>query len=196
MQEYACHSSVIVRYADDAIFFFEERKVALEFKQKLEERVRQYGLTLNQDKTKMLRLTKSNHIHFHFLCFTFYWGKHGRSTCLKIKTQKEKLHKSIREFEQWIKENRNRWKLKKLWEKAKVKIMGHINYFGFRMNEAKLNHFYYQAIRALFKWLNRRSQKQSYNWDSFKERLKHFPLIPPIEMLKLKQLGYKLYKHR
>ena len=60
--------------------------------------------------------------------------------------------------------------------KVKAKFRGHYNYFGYAMNWTKLNHFYYEAVRSLFKWLNRRSQKRSYNWEGFKERLEQFPL--------------------
>ena len=36
---------------------------------------------------------------------------------------------------------------------------------------------YYRTERLLFKWLNRRSQRLSYNWAGFKDLLKQF-LIP------------------
>jgi len=74
-----------------------------------------------------------------------------------------------------------------------MKIRGHVNYYGYHMNALKLHHFYAAAVRSLYKWLNRRSQKRSYNWDGFKERLKHLPLMNPIADLKLKQLGWNPY---
>ena len=46
-----------------------------------------------------------------------------------------------------------------------------------------------EAIKALFKWLNRRSQKKSYEWDSFYRRLEFNPLPIPPSMNKLKKLG-------
>jgi hypothetical protein len=177
----------------DAIFFFKDEMIAREFLEVLEDRVKQYGLTLNKEKTRKITLTKTNHEHFHFLGFTFYWGKQGSRTILKIKTQKEKLLKSMREFTQWIKQVRNQYKLKELWSLATSKIRGHINYFGYQMNTLKLNHFCFQATRSLYKWLNRRSQKRSYTWEGFKERLKHFPLVPPLAKMKLKQLGWNPY---
>ncbi len=36
-----------------------------------------YGLKLNMDKSRDLTFSKSNHQHFHFLGFTFYWGIQG-----------------------------------------------------------------------------------------------------------------------
>jgi RNA-directed DNA polymerase len=110
-----------------------------------------------------------------------------------VKTQKAKLIKAFKEFDQWIKKVRNQLKLKQIWKLTRAKLMGHINYFGYWMNATKLNHFYYQVVKSLFKWLNRRSQKRSYTWEGFEERLKHFPLIEPIEHRKLKQLGWNPY---
>lgn len=193
LENYASHNNIIVRYADDAIFFFRNKDIAAQFLNDLKAKVEKYGLTLNNEKTKTLTLAKENHAHFHFLGFTFYWGKQGSNRILKIKTQKERLVKSFREFDQWIKRVRNREKLKVIWKLARSKLKGHINYFGYWMNALKLNHFYQHVIKSLFKWLNRRSQKRSYNWEGFKERLKNFPLIEPIESSKLKQLGWNPY---
>ena len=52
-------------------------------------------------------------------------------------------------------------------------------YFGVRFNESRLNHFYQAYLDALFKWLNRRSQKRSFNWERFRRRLLHQPLPKP-----------------
>ncbi len=104
----------------------------------------------------------------------------------------ERLIKSIQEFYLWAKQIRNQIKLSEIWKLAKAKILGHYNYFGYWMNRSKLNHFYQEAIRALYKWLNRRSQKRSYNWEGFKERLKYLPLPLPPYHEDLKKLG-KVY---
>lgn len=189
LENYANYTSVIVRYADDAVFVFKDKSKAMSFLAALRLRVKEYGLTLNEEKTQILSFTKGEPTSFNFLGFTFYWGKQNKKRFLKVKTEKKKLLGSIRDFYHWIKANRNRYALPVLWEKAKVKIQGHINYFGYWMNGQKLNHFYYEAKRSLFKWLNCRSQKRSYTWRGFMERIKTHPLIKPIETLKLKKLG-------
>jgi len=190
LSRYASHGNVVVRYADDAVFFFHLEEETVKFLGELRTRVKEFGLSLNEDKTHNLTMAKNQHTHFSFLGFTFYWGKQGRRRILKVKTQKERLIRSLQEFEQWIKKIRNQKPLKSIWELAKSKIRGHLNYYGFRMNALKLNHFYWEAIRSLFKWLNRRSQKRSYNWEGFTERLKYFPLMIPLADMKLKQLGW------
>ncbi len=193
LRNHSLFSNVIVRYADDAIFFFEREGNAVKFLNDLKQRVEQFGLRLNEDKTHILKIEKKNHKQFNFLGFTFYWGKQGSRCILKIKTQKEKLIKSIMEFTQWIKNIRNQEKLKEIWALARSKVQGHINYFGYQMNALKLNHFYQEVIKALFKWLNRRSQKRSYSMEGFHERLRNFPLMKPLAEMKLKQLGWSPY---
>ena len=193
LETYASHNNVIVRYADDGIFFFKKEGDARSFMEGLKERCGKFGLTLNEEKTRIIHMHKSGCEQFDFLGFTFYWGKQGTRKTLKVKTQKEKLHKATAEFDQWIKQNRNRHKLKTLWEIAKSKIRGHIAYYGYWMNGLKINHFYKAAVQSLFKWLNRRSQKRSYNWDGFNERIKFLPLTRPWEKMKLKPLGRSIY---
>lgn len=193
LENYASHDNVIVRYADDAVFFFKEKVKAEKFMMELKERVEFFDLKLNEDKTHTLQLSKDNHNSFSFLGLTFYWGKANKRKVLKVKIEKSKLIRAIREFEIWIKKNRSSYKLKELWSLAKSKVTGHINYYGYSLNALKINHFYHEVLSSLFKWLNRRSQKRSYTWDGFLERLKNFPLMKPLKELKLKQLGYKTY---
>ena len=189
LKNYASYNNIIVRYADDGLFFFRKEEDALKFKSELEIRCERYGLQLHKEKTKLINMSKTSTESFDFLGFTFYWGKQGSRRILKVKTQKEKLHRAMREFDLWIKTRRNSSKLSKLWEIAKSKIRGHINYYGYWMNGLKINHFLQQAKRSLFKWLNRRSQKRSYVWSGFEERIKFFPLWPLWEKMKLKRLG-------
>ena len=192
-ENYGSYNNIIVRYADDGIFFFRKEEDASVFMNKLKDRVKLYKLELNSDKTKLMSFNKIDNNHFHFLGFTFYWGKQGTRKILKLKTQKERLLKGIQEFYYWIKKIRNKLKLKEIWSLAKSKITGHINYFGYQMNGLKIFHFYKEATKALFKWLNRRSQKRSYSHEGFLERIKNFPLIKPWKQLELKQLGWNPY---
>lgn len=190
LKNYASSNNVIVRYADDAVFFFQEESVAKDFMQELDKRVETFDLILNKDKTHALRLAKDTHESFSFLGITFYWGKQNRRKVLKVSTQKEKLIRAINEFNIWIKKIRNTMKLQNIWELAKAKIRGHINYYGYAFNNLKINHFYNEVTKSLFKWLNRRSQKRSYTRDGLKERIANFPLMQPWNELKLKQLGH------
>ena len=188
-------NNTIVRYADDAVFYFKKEDEAKNFMVELEKRVSEYGLTLNAEKTRIIHFGKASNTSFNFLGFTFYWGKHRkyRGQLLKVKTQKEKLIKAIQEFDCWIKLNRSRLKTATIWSLAKSKLLGHYNYFGYWMNRARLAHFYWEAMKSLFKWLNRRSQKISYKVEAFAEKLRQQPLPRPPGPTELKQLGRSPY---
>jgi hypothetical protein len=46
-------------------------------------------------------------------------------------------------------------------------------------NAHGLNEFYGKATGILFKWLNRRSQRRSFNWRGFNDLLEHFGVPRP-----------------
>jgi len=189
IKSYANYNNIIVRYADDAVFLFKKESDAKDFMLQFKARIEEFGLSLNMDKTKTINFNKSKENSFDFLGFTLYWGKQNKKRTLKVKTQKEKLVKGFDEFYEWIKTNRNRMKLQEIWSITKNKLQGHYNYFGFWMNRQKLVHFYSEAIKALFKWLNRRSQKSSYSWESFLRKLEFNPLPIPPRVEALMKLG-------
>lgn len=87
LRNYSSGNSVKVRYADDALFLFSIEEQAMKFRSELEERVKSYGLSLNEDKSRILTFSKNNHEHFHFLGFTFYWGIQGSSPVTRIVSQ-------------------------------------------------------------------------------------------------------------
>lgn len=179
MKTYASRDNIIIRYADDAVFFFKAQDKAKEFVRKLDEQIQRYGLELNEEKTNVIRFERNEQNTFDFLGFTFYWGKKrkGKSQPLKIKTRQKTLHKKIREFDYWIKSVRSQMKLKEIWELTRAKLVGHFNYYGYADNQAKLSQFRYEAVKSLYKWLNRRSQKRSFNWEQFKRKL-YYNRIP------------------
>jgi hypothetical protein len=53
------------------------------------------------------------------------------------------------------------------------------NYFGVYGNLSSLNTFYLYAVRALWKFLNRRSQRKSYNWAGFNQLTELFDIAKP-----------------
>lgn len=189
LENWASHNNVIVRYADDAVFFFTREEDATLFLEKLKERTSARGLTLHPEKTRKLSMGKASQQSLDFLGFSFYWGKQHTRQILKIKTQKARLLKGIREFYHWCKTIRNRLKLDEIWKLAKSKIEGHLNYYGYAINNLKCNHFCHEAIGSLYKWLNRRSQKRSYTWAGFMRKLEHMPLFENFDRRKWIPIG-------
>ena len=184
-QHWSKHAQMI-RYADDAVFVFTNRETAEEFKAALADRfAKDYKLKMNDTKSGIVNFNlRSPDAEIQFLGFHFYWGKKSMRSSkkrLKVKTSPKKLGKSIEAFGDWIKAQRCRLTLDKIWTQTAQKLRGHYSYYGLIHNRPKLSYFYFAIVGALFKWLNRRSQKRSYNWEGFAKRLRHKPLPKPSE---------------
>jgi RNA-directed DNA polymerase len=195
IENYGSKDAIIVRYADDAVFMFNKAEQAKEFLVTLKVRLGQFGLSLNEDKTGITDFRKGRENVFHFLGFTFYWNhrKGWNKVNLVIKTQMDRLDKKIKEFTDWIKLNRHRKTTKEIWKIVASKLRGHYNYYGYYCNRSKLAHYYSAVTRALFTWLNRRSQRKSFTWSEFKKKLTREPLPIPPEPTQLKMLGWSPY---
>ena len=62
----------MVRYADDGLFFFRNAQAAESFLQEFKQRVSRYKLKLNDEKTKIINMSKEAMESLDFLGFTFY----------------------------------------------------------------------------------------------------------------------------
>ena len=85
-------NSGMVRYADDAVLYFDREEDAEHVMEVLHKRLGKYGLALHPEKTRLIDFTRSktedrNKSTFSFLGFTFYWGKSRRGKpVIKLKT--------------------------------------------------------------------------------------------------------------
>jgi len=50
-------------------------------------------------------------------------------------------------------------------------LLGHRAYFGVTGNARSVKEYFFQAERVLFNWLNRRSQRRSFNWEQYRQWL-------------------------
>jgi len=184
----------MVRYADDAVFFFKNKQAADTFLNTLRERLKAFKLRLNEEKTKIIDLSKTSHEVFDFLGFTFYRGRKrkSRGRLVMVKTSKTKLFKAVGEFTDWIKKERNSKKTGELLKMANAKLRGHYNYFGYWCNRNHLVRYYTEVLKSLFKWLNRRSQKKSFDFERFKVSIVTRLTQPP-ERMNLRNLGWNPY---
>ena len=173
----------IVRYADDFVCFFEKKSDAEAFYGVLPKRLKKFNLSVAPEKTKLFRFSKLNPCQseiFEFLGFEYRWerGRYNNSF-LQKRTAPKKLRNSLANFKLWIKSSRNHKRVTELLKIAASKMRGHYNYFSIRGNYEGINRFYYYGRCILFKWLNRRSQKRSYNWTGFIELLNHLRFPKP-----------------
>jgi hypothetical protein len=61
----------------------------------------------------------------------------------------------------------------------KPKLIGYYRYYGITDNSNMVTSYFHEVTRILFKWLNRRSHKTSYDWDKFLLFLAANPLPEP-----------------
>ena len=173
---------LIIRYADDFVCLFQFSEEAEKFFKELPERLGKFKLKVAEDKTKMLRFSRfevSESKSFEFLGFEFRWGRNRKgSSQVKRRTSRKKLRAAVRAFTDWIKTARNIGATKIL-KTLKAKYQGHFNYYGVHGNSKSINGYYEITLKILFKWLNRRSQRKSYNWTGFKDLLKLNGIIKP-----------------
>ncbi|MHB9014045.1 MAG: group II intron maturase-specific domain-containing protein [Ignavibacteriaceae bacterium] len=80
---------------------------------------------------------------------------------------------------EWLREIRCRLSPEEIWKVMKVKLIGHYRYYGVSGNYRMIAKYNYNAIRELFYWLNRRSQRRNINWECFRKYLKKYPLPSP-----------------
>ena len=192
-----CRGEVyLCRYADDFVCLFQYEDDARRFYKALGLRLEKYGLSLAEDKTRMIRFSRlhmEDKTWFEFLGFEFRWGTNraGKPQVLK-RTSKKKFRNSLKRFSEWCKSNRN-MRMTELFYKLNAKLRGYYNYYGVRGNYDSLASFFYHAVNILFKWLNRRSQRKSYKWVGFAELLKRFRIAKPRITEKKRQIQYQLF---
>ena len=114
---------------------------------------------------------------FDFLGFTFYLGKSLRGyTVPKLKTNGKRARSKLKRVTEWARQVRNRQSLKEIWKTFCAKLRGHIEYYSVSFNVKNVEKFLRRAVRIMFKWLNRRSQRKSFDWKKFKLFMERFPL--------------------
>ena len=91
---------------------------------------------------------------------------------VKRRISRKKFQKKVRDMDQWLKENQG-MKVSLLVKKVNQKLRGHYQYYGITDNSRMVVQYSYETRKALFKWLNRRSQRRSYIWEEFNELLKY-----------------------
>ena len=172
----------ICRYADDFVCAFQYKREAEIFYDELSKRLGKFGLELSKEKTRIIsfsRFRKEERTSFDFLGFEFRWktSRKGKDIIGK-RTSKKKFKQALSKFTEWIKINRNK-RITWIFKRLNMKLRGYYNYYGVIGNIKRLLDYFNGVMRLLFKWLNRRSQRRSYNFKGFRELCKHFKVLRP-----------------
>jgi group II intron reverse transcriptase/maturase len=170
------------RYADDLVICCEHERDALRVRKALGGRLARYKLALNEQKTRLVGFGRprdgySSSDVFDFLGFTFYWGRSRKGIPMpKVKTCGKRLRSKLKAVNTWGRLVRSQFPLKHIWAVFCSKLRGHIQYYGVSFNFRAIQTFQMKATRILFKWLNRRSQRRSMNWEQFALYIRANPL--------------------
>jgi group II intron reverse transcriptase/maturase len=182
VQKQAQGKSVMMRYADDFVNAFQRKADAVKYLKMLKERLGKFGLSLSEEKTRLVKFTRYE-IHgnesFSFLGFEFRWGldRHRRPH-VKRRTMRTRLARALREMNEWLKAERSAG-LRPMMKTLAKKLLGHYNYYGIHYNSSSLWEHYRLVCGLVFKWLNRRSQRRGYSWARFKLMLVRYAIPKP-----------------
>jgi len=165
----------IVRYADDVVFAFQYQKDAEQFREALAERMRQFGLELHPEKTRLIefgRFAESSRKArgqgppetFDFLGMTHICGRtqagkfqvkrrtvakrmQVRLSAIKLDLRK-RMHRPVRETGAWL----------------RAVIRGYYQYHGVPGNMPMMSRFRHRLIRLWRQSLRRRGGRRRPRW--------------------------------
>jgi RNA-directed DNA polymerase len=170
------------RFADDFLACFQHRGDAEHFMGALSARLSDFGLELADEKSRCIefgRFARENARRrgkkpqeFTFLGFTHYCGKTKKGHFkVKRRTDRKRLCLRINEFANWARRSRNVLKKGEMLRLAKIRAVGHLNYYAITDNAKACNTYIRHVTRNLLKWLNRKSQKNTYTWAGYLQAL-------------------------
>jgi group II intron reverse transcriptase/maturase len=174
----------IVRYADDAIIGFQHETQARQYLAELQERLGEFGLELNEDKTKLIRFgrfARGNReergegkpesftfLGFQHICAT---NKVGRFEVRRI-TAGERRRKKLQEIKQDLR-RRMHQPIAETGQWLKSVLTGYYQYHAIPGNIPVLKRWRRQVARLWFRTLEQRSQKRP-TWVKLRKVIDHW----------------------
>ena len=173
------------RYCDDIVISCVHKDDADKIQSSLQGRVKRFSPEdEREEKTQRINFSTAKAARgekqgtFDFLGFTFYLGKSRKGFYLaKVKTSGKRIRNKLGVVKKWCRVNRHKAPLRKLWAAFCRKLKGHAEYYAVSDNSRPVSKFFFRAIKIFFKWMNRRSEKKSFDWEKFNRFLKSYP--PP-----------------
>lgn len=179
---------VIVRYADDWVAGFQRRSDAQRFWREVRERLKSFGLTLHENKTRLIefgrfarrdrsRRGQGRPETFDFLGFTHCCDetRQGRFVVLRLTSGKR-----MRAKLQAVREELRRRMHRPIEEQGKylrAVVGGHMRYYGVPRNAARLKVFRYRITQIWHRTLCRRTQVRPIRWTRVAKLAEHW--LPP-----------------
>lgn len=172
----------IVRYADDSVACFENKYEAEPYLKEVKKRLAKFGLEVSEEKTKIIefgrfaardrkRRKEKKPETFEFLGFTHCCSKtrEGKFKVIR-KTSKKKMRAKVQETKKWIRQRMHK-RVSETVKLLNIKLIGHYRYYGITDNIESLREYHEIIVRILYKVLNRRTQRNKYNFKEFWEKI-------------------------
>lgn len=181
---------IIVRYADDAVIGFQNQYEAEKFLKDLREQLRQYGLELNEEKTRLIRFgrfARQNREErgqgkpesFTFLGFQHICAENraGRFEIRRI-TEGGRRRKKLREIKQQLR-RRMHAPVAQVGGWLRSVLHGYYQYHAIPGNLSVLSRFRRQVARYWFHVLGQRSQRRP-TWEKLGKLFDHWLPVPHV----------------
>ena len=182
---------VIVRYADDWVAGFEHRWDAERFKRDVAQRLKSFGLTLHENKTRLIefgRFARQNRSRrgqgkpetFDFLGFTHCCGttRKGKFMVLRL-TSAKRLRAKLHAVKDELRRRMHR-PIAEQGQYLRAVVAGHSRYFAVPCNGARVQVFRFQVARLWHRTLCRRSQGKHLSWKRMCRIVEHWLPRPRI----------------
>jgi group II intron reverse transcriptase/maturase len=184
---------LIVRYADDSVLGFESKTDVDRFLEELKVRFAQFGLTLNEDKTRVLQFGRfaaaarakvglRRPQPFDFLGFTHVCGATRLNGWFTVKrmTSSKRMRASLKAIRQAL--------IRRMHEPIPVVgrwlrrvVQGYFNYHAVPGNVYRLSTFRKEVTRAWLHALRRRGQRGRMPWSRFRLLVERY--LPRVRVL-------------
>lgn len=168
-----------VRYADDMVFVFENYCEAKRFFEVLPKRLAKYGLSMQMDKSHLIRsgqnVAKREHragrklSTYPFLGFTVYWGKarNGKWWRIKFISRRDRFTAKLKRLKEFLRKQLATNDTLGILKLVVSVTRGWLNYHAVSDNQKRVGQFIQKSRQILRKWINRRGRKRPMNWENF-----------------------------
>ena len=181
--------AVLVRYADDMVFVFEQEEDARRVFEVLPKRLEKFGLCLHPDKTRLVEFRRPpSESHdddeggpgsFDFLGFTHHWARSRKGHwVVKRRTGDDRFRRTLRRLHDYCRDHRHD-PVQAQQRALAQRLRGHYQYYGVPANLAALTRLYRATCASWRRWLNARSHRARMTWARFYELLGRLPLPAP-----------------
>ena len=181
----------IVRFADDFVVGFQNRRDALQFQKDVKERLKCFNLELHVEKTRLIefgRYAAENRKTreegkpetFDFLGFTHICDvtRKGRFTVLR-QTMRKKMQRKLQELKEELRK-RMHWSILEVGKWLRSVLSGHDRYYGVPGNRRKLTAFRHHLLCHWWHTIRRRSQRRRITWKRMTLMAKRWFPLPRI----------------